>query len=215
LRDFLPLRLGKYIISEDVTLDDVTEETTQYHFLGDCPELPQDCRKVAASRLGEPGWDVWGPAHLQETLGVLAPILSLEETEQRRIEHGIPAWDAELARDILPPEAGLETWTVDYHKGCYIGQEVISRLKSVGKVNRKLVQLGNLAGPGPEVGWLIYPEADPTKACGEVTSAIYHGKLEKVVALGYVRREHLSVGSTFLTGPAPDSLFSRIELRNP
>ena len=61
--------------------------------------------------------------------------------ETLRIEAGIPRWGAELSEDTLPPEAGLDRTHIDYHKGCYIGQEVISRLKSVGHVNRRLVQI--------------------------------------------------------------------------
>ncbi len=218
LRDFLPLRLEKYIIADEVELTDVTETTCQFHCLGKCPELPPGCRKISAQRLGEPGWDVWGPMELRETLASLSPTLPAELAEQLRIERGIPGWETELARDILLPEAGLEAWTVDYHKGCYIGQEVISRMKSAGKVNRKLERLIAVDGARPEAGWLLFPQegaGDGAKPCGEITSSIYHPKLEKVVALGYVRREHLGHGARFLTGPDANSLFARIEIRNP
>lgn len=218
LRDFLPLRLEKYIIADDVELTNVTEETAQFHFLGDCPDLPTGCRKISAQRLGLPGWDVWAPVNLAEQLRSLSPTLPFDEAEALRIDHGIPGWESELACDILPPEAGLETWTVDYHKGCYIGQEVISRMKSAGKVNRKLVRLIHVDGPAPEAGWSLFPdgtEVETAKSCGEITSCIYHPKHEKVVALGYVRREHLGHNVRFLTSPDANSLFSRIEIRNP
>lgn len=67
------------------------------------------------------------------------PHEDLDEAE--RIERGIPKWGAELTEGMLPPEAGLEATDISYTKGCYIGQEVISRIKSAGKVNRRLVKL--------------------------------------------------------------------------
>src|SRR3954465_5639955 len=64
--------------------------------------------------------------------------LSESLLETIRIEHGVARWGFELNEETLPPEAGLERTHIDYHKGCYIGQEVISRLKSIGHVNRQL-----------------------------------------------------------------------------
>jgi folate-binding protein YgfZ len=46
-----------------------------------------------------------------------------------------------LNPDLLPPEAGLDRTDISYFKGCYIGQEVISRIKSAGKVNRRLMRM--------------------------------------------------------------------------
>ena len=65
--------------------------------------------------------------------------------ETLRIEAGVPRWGAELNEDTLPPEAGLDRAAIDYHKGCYIGQEVISRIKSVGHVNRSLTGFASAA----------------------------------------------------------------------
>ncbi len=214
LREFLPLRLEKYLIADDAVFEDISEQTTQFHFLDEGTELalPAGVGKLACRRLGVPGWDVWGPSGFCPA----GTELSHAAAEMLRIDHGIPSWENELARDILPPEAGLETWAVDYHKGCYIGQEVISRLKSVGKVNKLLVRLVNGSGPAPEAGWEIFPaEPGTTKPCGHITSSIYHPGLEKVVALGYVRREHSAAGTPLLTGPDAHSLFSRIEIRTP
>jgi hypothetical protein len=61
------------------------------------------------------------------------------EFEQLRISNRIPLWGNELDGNTLPPEASLESRAVSYTKGCYTGQEVISRMKSAGKTNRHLV----------------------------------------------------------------------------
>jgi len=55
-----------------------------------------------------------------------------------RIVHGQPAWGLEITEDTLPQEARLEDTAVDFDKGCYVGQETVSRLKSVGRVNKRL-----------------------------------------------------------------------------
>lgn len=99
---------------------------------------------------------------------------AVEMEERERIEKGIPKWGAELKEGMLPPEAGLDVTDISYKKGCYIGQEVISRIKSAGKVNRRLVKLS--AGATGEL-----KDAEG-KICGEVTSA------NAGVALGYIKR---------------------------
>ena len=59
-----------------------------------------------------------------------------DEIELLRIERGIPRWGNELSEDTLPQEAGLDEIAVDFKKGCYVGQEVVSRIDSVGRVNQ-------------------------------------------------------------------------------
>ena len=215
LREFLPARLEKYIIADDVRCEDVSDETVQAHFLELPPPLPPLFRVLKCNRLGVEGWDVWGPLALVSSLP--SPSLSHEAVELLRIDHGVPAWESELQGEALLPETGLESWAVDYHKGCYIGQEVVSRLKSVGHVNRHLARLISHSGPAPEAGWLLYPpthEGAPAKTCGEITSTAWHEGLQKTLALGYVRREQLAGLTPLLTGPRVENLFSQITVRN-
>jgi folate-binding protein YgfZ len=68
----------------------------------------------------------------------LAPTLSADELELRRIEAGVPRWGRELDDAILPAEAGLDETHISFTKGCYPGQEPIARLHYRGHVNRKL-----------------------------------------------------------------------------
>jgi folate-binding protein YgfZ len=129
-------------------------------------------------------------------------MLTLEDLDNLRVEAGIPKWGAELNENTLPPEAGLDRTHIDYHKGCYIGQEVISRLKSIGHVNRRLVGFVSNSGAQLEAGWEIYPSApnDSPPAAGTLTSAAWSFALEKPVALGYLRRA-FAVGE-YLARPA-------------
>jgi tRNA-modifying protein YgfZ len=68
----------------------------------------------------------------------LAPTLSEDELELRRIEAGVPRWGRELDERVLPAEAGLDATHVSFSKGCYPGQEPIARLHYRGHVNRSL-----------------------------------------------------------------------------
>ena len=64
-----------------------------------------------------------------------------------RISRGLPGWGTDVGPDTLPPEAGFESDAISSTKGCYIGQEVISRLRSVGHVNRHLCILASTNPP--------------------------------------------------------------------
>lgn len=120
-----------------------------------------------------------------------------EMDEAERIAKGIPKWGAELKEGMLPPEAGLDATDISYNKGCYIGQEVISRIKSAGKVNRRLTKFV-FDGEGI-IGEITDVEG---KVCGEVTSASgLHG-------LGYLKRgveenAALTVGGVPVRVPFP------------
>jgi len=141
--DALFARLSRYLIADDAEGFDVTGEWRRVHVTGDLP-ADLDFQAVASNRIGVPGWDVWVPATASgESLERLLAVDEwlADEAETQRIIAGIPAWGTELTEGMLPPEAGLDRTDISYAKGCYIGQEVISRIKSVGKVNRRLVRL--------------------------------------------------------------------------
>ena len=189
----LPARLERYIVADDVSLENQTLSHTLFHCLNQPPVLPgiTEPTVVRSSRLGVPGWDLRVPnAALQETRMILGvSVDSHLSWEQLRISHGIPAWGAELSEDTLPPEAGLDQTHVDYHKGCYIGQEVLSRIKSVGHVNRRLVVL-SAAATGDLKGSKLFDPADPARdsqhSISHITSIV---RLEAgSVALAYLKR---------------------------
>lgn len=131
LRETLFQRLDRYIIADDVLLEDVTDDYQLYHYLEAEPnEEISKKNHWSANRYGLPGIDFFS----KETLKALPEI----STEKLRILAAIPAWGKELDETILPPEAKLENRAISYNKGCYIGQEVISRMKSAGKFRKSL-----------------------------------------------------------------------------
>jgi len=204
LQEALLGRLERYIVADDVSLEDVTGVSELLHFpLAQLPDISELEPFVAAkaARLGGAGWDVWVPADkfgpLCEALG--GRLGSAQDFERLRVQRGVPAWGAELTEDTLPPEAGLDKTHVDYHKGCYIGQEVISRLKSVGHVNRALQRFtGSQAGatnsqPMARSGFVcsagdsLYEQGRRDKVVGSLTSVTDDGH-GGMCALGYVKR---------------------------
>ena len=143
---------------------------------------------VRADRLGAEGWDVWLP--LDRIAAVLAGlggvVAGVSDWEALRVFRGIPVWGGELDEETLPPEAGLDKTHIDYHKGCYIGQEVISRLKSVGHVNRSLFRFHGVSAVLPVKGDELRG-LDATSRAGVITSVAADGA-GGFWALGYVRR---------------------------
>ncbi|MGI8890579.1 MAG: YgfZ/GcvT domain-containing protein, partial [Chthoniobacterales bacterium] len=115
------------------------------------------------------------------------PLCDSECTEQLRIEGGIPRWGRELTDQIIPVEANLADETIDYAKGCYIGQEVISRMKISGQTNKRLCGLVSLEGKPLDDAMKIYAP-DSGKEVGWVTSATHSERFGKEIALGFVKR---------------------------
>ena len=132
----------------------------------------------------------------------------VEETsmELLRIQAGLPRTGTELLPSVLVQESGLADAMISFHKGCYIGQEVISRIKTSGKLNRVLSHFSLDAIP-------YYREGSPVilfsedQAVGWLTSvAICPGKTPSVHALGYLRTAALSGESPIYFKDFGDSL---------
>ncbi len=108
--------------------------------------------------------------------------------ETYRVLRGIPAAGHELTLDYNPLEAGL--WdAVSFDKGCYVGQEVVARLRTYDKGSRVLVglELGNPSVlPDPGASIII----DGSRA-GALTSALDLPGGERAIGLGYLKRKQL------------------------
>ncbi len=191
LRATLPARLVRYIIADDATLAELPAETRLLHFLGEKPDW-LGAPVSAAQRFGRPGWDWWTDAATadQRRTEIESRVVFIDETlaESLRIEAGVPRWGRELDENTLPPEAGLDRTHIDYHKGCYVGQEVISRLKSVGHVNRHLSGFLSVHGTPLATGATLYSPGDAARPVGLLTSTTFSFALEKPIALGYLKR---------------------------
>jgi folate-binding protein YgfZ len=193
LRESLGARLDKYLIADDAHFEDIGEIWSLSHVFGATPPpLPAPGFSIPHARFGLPGHDVWIPGTGAVVVG---DSVEADVVETLRLEHGLPKWGAELTTNTLPPEAGphlLEA--ISYTKGCYVGQETIARLKSVGHVNRTLVFLRSDSKAFPAPGTKI-TQAD--REIGTVTSAGFSPRLEKGIALAYLQRLAATEGATF------------------
>lgn len=181
LRESLFARLDRYIIADDATIEDVSDAFQLYHILSPT-NPPADA--YHCSRYGQDGYDLLLPIGI--TPSISGTEITLDDVEKVRITHRIPSWDHELDHDTLPPEAGLEARAISYTKGCYTGQEVISRMRSSGKTNRHLVLL-QLTEPVPCFTPLLCEGSSAEKPAGMITSVCCIGSSH--IALAFRHRK--------------------------
>ncbi len=112
--------------------------------------------------------------------------------ETLRIEAGLPRYGLDMDEDILPIEAGLQTETISYTKGCYPGQEVMARIKTYGHVNKQLAGLILEGDMLPNKGDKIFQEK---KTVGAVTSVVESPHLGRIIAMAYLRTTVASPGT--------------------
>jgi folate-binding protein YgfZ len=114
-----------------------------------------------------------------------------------RIAAGIPRYGQDIRERDLPQETEQER-ALNFSKGCYIGQEIVERIRSRGSVHRKFTGF-EVGGPLPAPGMKIQADG---KELGEITSAasLPLADGERPVALGYVRRELAVPGKALNAG---------------
>jgi tRNA-modifying protein YgfZ len=147
-----------------------------------------DARVVRADWPGVPGIDIVGPrpalaAHRDALLGAGAVVVEEDDYEAARVEAGVPRQTRDLDDRTIPQEAFLDRDAVSFTKGCFLGQELVTRIDTRGHVNRYLrgVRLGAPAEPGVEV-------VSDGKPVGALTSVAVSPALGPI-ALAFVRRE--------------------------
>jgi folate-binding protein YgfZ len=154
-------------------------------------------------RLGTDGFDLFVPlVSLREAADKLARAAQAvggracgwQALETARLEAGIPRFGQDMDETNLPQECGIESRAVSYDKGCYIGQEVLNRIHTLGHVNRELrgLRLANDLKCLPEKGARLFHAG---KEVGTITSAMASRRLRMNIALAYIRREVNGVGT--------------------
>lgn len=159
-----------------------------------------------------PAWDVILPTNEARSLAA-----SLEEAgaepmdpvtfEILRVERGRPAFGRDMTEITIPLEAGIEHRAIDHGKGCYIGQEVVVRIRDRGGVARRLT--GFLLGDAsvPDQGTEIF-EPGVARGAGWITSACRSPAFGETIALGYLARR-VEVGGIVRVG-GPDGPVARV-----
>jgi len=122
--------------------------------------------------------------------------------EALRIDAGIPALGRDLDATVVAPESGQAERAISYHKGCYLGQEVIERMRSHGALARRMVRLeaaerggADAAGAPPLPAMLL----DGDTEAGRLTSLARHPLEQRWIGLGLVRTR-VSADATLTAG---------------
>ena len=201
-REPLYQHLDRFIIADDVTLEDATDSIATIAVEG--PQAAEVLQRAGApvpgaeystvdwdnavvARLnstGDGGFFVFVPTAEKSALIARLEVAGAERADAAaarlvRIEHGKPRFGEDISERFLAQEAN-QPHALHFSKGCYLGQEIVERVRSRGQIHRVLK---------PLVLEMTEPPAPGTKFENgtEITSAAYSPALGKVVALAYVR----------------------------
>ncbi|HKV34963.1 MAG TPA: glycine cleavage T C-terminal barrel domain-containing protein [Pyrinomonadaceae bacterium] len=205
--------IERFTLAGDFKVADVTDATRQISLQGrgagelvekmfGVKDLPRDgvwqnddVTIIRATHTGEDGFDVIGAQEAFEATSV-----SERVEEILRIEAGIARYGRDMDESNVVTETNLDD-AVSYTKGCYLGQEIIIRIKHRGHVAKKLTGLRFETDEEIEPGAAIKSTDD--KEIGRVTSAVFSPKLQTTIALGYVRYEQLAPGTPVVVNGLP------------
>ncbi len=207
-REKVYLHLDHYIIADDVTLEDLTAESATIALEGPkssdalqamgapVPEAEYSTvewgtRLVARlNSTGSKGFFLFVPTAekpdvIEQITAAGAVPADADAFHAVRLEHGKARYGEDLSERFLAQEAN-QPHALHFSKGCYLGQEIVERVRSRGQVHRLLLPLTIDTKEPPSPGAkLQIGEAN----VAEITSAAYSPGLDKVVALAYVRTE--------------------------
>lgn len=169
-------RLESCLIADEVTVDDETAAWEAVTIFGTADrgalrvKVPQGMVFSGRRDQAEHHEWVFPAAARSEVQACLAglPELTDAEIQLRRVRAGIPAIPADIGPGELPNEGGLDAGAISYTKGCYLGQEVMARLKSMGQVRRRLQRVA-ITGPVPPLPAALYAGG---RQVGELRSAV-------------------------------------------
>ena len=194
----------KYKVADQVELEDVTDQTAcigvegpggsaalaslEAPVPGEYQHLPWNGATIAGiTATGQPGVRIFCSAEGRDAIlaalhsaGVVPA--SAGDARTVRIENGKPRYGEDILETSLPQET-LQMHAVSFQKGCYLGQEIVERIRARGHVNRKLVRVQLDAAEPPAPG----AKAPYDGGEAEITSSTYSPGLGKAVALGYAR----------------------------
>ncbi len=192
--------LDRYILREDITLEDTTSRVRYLQLAGITAE---EAKRLSPHFIA---WNLIG----RDGAGLLeVPIEQLDQVIAQlenagaiaasgnawttaRVEAGVPLFGADFNIDNLPQEIDRDQQAISFTKGCYLGQETVARIDALGHVNQKLVGLRFLSDQVPPHGT---PITQGDKTVGQVTSAVFSPRLQAPLAIAIVRRTAVVSGT--------------------
>jgi folate-binding protein YgfZ len=221
-RDTVIKLLERFTLAGDFRLADLTRNTAQLSIQGvKAPEIiaaifgetvanlgrdavasvnsqSKQITAIRATHTAEDGFDLFVNATEAETLrdsfikAGVQPIGS-DTSETLRIEAGIARYGIDMDETNVVTETNLDD-AVSFEKGCYIGQEIIARIKYRGHVAKKIAGLICEGEVSLESGAKIFSSDD--KEIGRVTSVAFSPRLNRTIALSYVKYDYLAPGTS-------------------
>ncbi len=203
--------LDRYIIADDVTITDVTDQIATIGIEG--PEAAAVLERIGApvptaenahaqwdditiaklSSTGSPGFSLFIPiAQKHEAIAKLGIVeATADDARIVRIEHGKPRYGDEITERYLVQETG-QLQAVHFSKGCYLGQEIVERVRSRAQIHRVLrpVEIETMQPPAAGAKF----KSGDTDA-GEIVNAAFSPALQKTVAMAYLRTPFAEPGT--------------------
>jgi tRNA-modifying protein YgfZ len=213
--------LDRYIIADDVTLSEQTNGTFTLSIEGPDAEIALerldictpaepytsgrqgDMTVARIDTTGAGGYMLFGPVDekwnlVDKLTANQVPQATAEEARVVRIERGRPRYGEEITERYLVQETN-QMHAVNFNKGCYLGQEIVERVRSRAQIHRVLRRLKIESAVPPEAGLKLKAgDAD----AGEIASSAFSPALEKCVALAYMRTQYAESGTEVMCGPA-------------
>jgi folate-binding protein YgfZ len=195
--------LGKYAVFQKVSVRDLSDEFVLLGLYG-----------PGAGALAEPQGSIALPADGELAAGLLAPApdraaledlleragstaVSNDSAEILRVEAGRPRFGTDADETNLPDEVGLQS-AISTTKGCYVGQEIVARLRTYGRVNRRLVGFRFPEEP-VSAGAVFLDPGKENLELGRVTSAVVSPRFGPI-GLGFAFRDVAEGGVLRLPG---------------
>jgi len=216
-REKLHQNLFRFTFAGDFFVEDLSEQFSYFEVFGPVedvyhPEVGDMFNGALAFEAGH-GASYFVPTELVEKFRSILVnengCLELDDElyETLRIESGIPKFGVDMDETTIVPELGFEEM-ISYTKGCYVGQEISGRIHFRGHVAKQLTGLV-LSEPPALAGGLSQGtelvSADGKNA-GKITSVTFSPKLDKTIALAFVRYDYLTEGTELNTGESKASV---------
>ena len=216
LREKAVAHLKRYIIADQVELEDVTASTACIGIEGPAAaailsqtgaSVPEnymhaawgDSTVAGITETGQPGARIYCPASEAESIiakleAAGAKRASLDDARTVRIENGKPRYGDDIFEKTLPQET-QQMHAVSFTKGCYLGQEIVERIRAQGHVNKKLVRLEIAGTDVPAAGTKAQANGADV---GDITTAVLSPANQKVAAMAYLRTQFTEPGTEVL-----------------
>ena len=217
----------RYIIMDDVEVADISDKLSAVGVAGlhavqvlrkagiefgqlepgEVVDLTWQGIGISVARNTHPNWDgyeIWFAAEQADTVwdalsAAGATPVGSEALEWYRIRRGVPRYGLDISQRDLPQETE-QKHALSFVKGCYIGQEIVERIRARAILHRTFTGfLMEAEGEPPQPGTKIQSEG---KNIGEITSAarVPFPSGERTLALGYLRREFAAPGTVVQIG---------------